>query len=78
MADSKRSVKHYRGHELVCEVHATEAGWHYTISIVSHHGDTSEVKRVESTATYSSDLEALHQAEVRGRQIIDERMDATG
>ena len=77
MDGSKRSVEHYKDHELVCEVQATESGWKYTISVVSHHGDSSEVKREESTTTYSSDLEALHQAELRGRRIIDERTGTT-
>ncbi|MEE8529132.1 MAG: hypothetical protein V3S70_11265 [Gammaproteobacteria bacterium] len=75
MGGSKRSVEHYKDHELVCEVRATESGWQYTISVVSHHGNTSEVKREESTVTYASDLEALHEAEHRGRQIIDMRQD---
>lgn len=77
MDESKRSVGHYRDHELVCEVRATQTGWQYTISVVSHHGDTSEVKREESAATYASDLEALHEAELRGRQIIDDGLGAT-
>ncbi len=76
--DQKRSVGHYREHELVCEATLTEGGWRYRLSIVRHHGDTSEVKRVESQESYGSDVEALRAGEVEGHRIIDQRLDESG
>ncbi|MEE8157372.1 MAG: hypothetical protein V3T51_04390 [Gammaproteobacteria bacterium] len=74
----KRSVEHYREHELVCEVSASRDGWRYRVSIVGHHGDTSEVKCVASENAYNSDVEALRAAKIEGRRIIDQRLEDSG
>ena len=70
--NTKRSVEHYREHELVSEAAPTTQGWCYTISIVSHHGDNSESRRERSPPRYASDLEALRAARERGHALIDE------
>ncbi len=69
----KRSVKHYRGHELVCEVECLNStGWTYTIHVLGHDGDTDVLRRQECSAEhYASDIDALHAAQVRARQLVD-------
>jgi hypothetical protein len=74
----KRSIEHYREHELVCEAAPDTHGWYYTIAIVSHHGDASEARSERSPPRYASDLEALHAARERGRALIDELVAAGG
>jgi hypothetical protein len=74
----KRSIEHYREHELVCEVAAESHGWSYTIAIVSHQGDASRTRSERSPPRYASDLEALQAARERGRALIDEMVGAGG
>ena len=70
--NTKRSVEHYREHELVSEAAPATHGWYYTIAIVSHHGDGSDARSEHSLPRYASDLEALHAARERGHALIDE------
>jgi hypothetical protein len=69
--DDRRSVEHYRDHELVYQAHAATHGWYYTLSVVSHDGDTSEARTERSPPRYASDLDALQAAHARGRAIVD-------
>lgn len=68
----RRSVEHYKGHELIAEASTIGAQWKYVVSIISHDGDDSAVSAEESEATFHSDLEALAAGTHRGRAIIDE------
>jgi hypothetical protein len=72
--DDRRSVEHYRDHELVYEAHPATHGWYYTLSVVSHHGDSSEARTERSPPRYASDLDALRAAHARGRAIVDEQL----
>jgi hypothetical protein len=72
--NDKRSVEHYRDHELVCQAAPAPRGWYYTLSIVSHDGDRSDTVSECSLPCYASDLDALHAARERGRALIDERV----
>lgn len=68
----KRSVKHYRDHELVCEVECVDARWRYTVHVLGHDGDTDVLRHEESsTERFNSDIDALHAADVRARQLVD-------
>lgn len=69
----KRSVEHYRDHELVCEVMlAGSTGWRYTIHVLGHEGDTDVLRREESsTEHFATDIDALHAAHVRARALVD-------
>ena len=73
MVEEKRTVEHYRDHELVCTATLEPAGWQYTISIVETHLDETEVYHEASTETYSSDLLALQAAVGHARRVVDER-----
>ena len=69
----KRSVEHYRDHELVCEVASgATGGWGYTVSVITHRGDDSKLSKDESDFSFASDLDALQAGAARGRQLIDE------
>lgn len=70
--NTKRSVEHYREHELVSEAAPATHGWYYTICIVSHLGDDSDSRSERSPPQYASDLEALRAARERGHALIDE------
>lgn len=72
----KRSVKHYRDHEIVLEVDCVDAGWRYTIHVLGHDGDTDVLRREECSAErFASDIDALHAADVRARQLVDSLAD---
>ena len=74
--DSKRSVEHYRKHELVCEVHPGSDGWSYTIYVLGHDGDTDRLRREECSAgRYATELEALREALARSRLLVDTLLD---
>jgi hypothetical protein len=70
--NTKRSVEHYREHELVSEAAPAAHGWYFTICIVTHHGDDSDSRSERSPPQYASDLEALRAARERGHSLIDE------
>lgn len=72
--EEKRSVEHYRDHEIVCVVKPGEEGWVYVVSVVFHRGDDSEVEREISDRHYRSEVDALVAAKGRGRQLIDEKL----
>lgn len=69
--NDKRTVEHYRGHELICEVAIGNESWFYTIAIVRHQGDQDDVTREQSPPDYPTDLEALRAASKRGRALIE-------
>lgn len=70
--DNKRSVEHYRDHELVCEVKPSGSGWTYTIHVLGHKGDRDVLRREECSATrFSTDLDALAAARARSRELVD-------
>ncbi len=71
--EDKRLVEHYRGHEITCTADAEPAGWRYSVSVVVHTGDQSEVVTLEGDQRYPTDLEALRAGIVAGRAAIDER-----
>lgn len=70
--DEKRSLEHYKDHELVCLAMPGNKGWHYTISIVSHKGDNSAVHSEQSDDNYPSDTLALQAAARHARQLVDD------
>lgn len=70
--DQKRSVEHYRDHELICEVKPDGTGWTYTIHVLGHKGDNDVLRREECSAThYATDLEALAAAKARSHKLVD-------
>ncbi len=74
--DHKRSVEHYRDHELVCEILPDGEGWAYTIHVLGHDGDTDRLRREECSAVrFATDLEALHEAHARSRALVDTLLD---
>ena len=70
----KRALEHYRKHEIVAETAPGEAKWTYTLSVLSHDGDTSTVVAKETADGFGSDLAALQAAKERGRELIDQRV----
>ncbi len=74
--DHKRSVEHYRDHELVCDVYPYSDGWSYTIHVLGHEGDNDRIRGEESSVVrFATDLEALHEAHVRSRALVDALLD---
>lgn len=72
MEHEKRSVGHYRDYELVSVVKSQPQGWVYKVHVVEHQGDTDHVRCEEKSADhYSTDIEALHAAQQRGRELVD-------
>ncbi len=71
--EDKRLVEHYRGHEITCTADVEPAGWRYSVSLVLHTGDQSDVVSLDGDKTYASDLEALRAGIAAGRAAIDER-----
>ena len=71
--ETKRSILHYRDHEVVCVVEPEAGdGWHYTIHVVAHVGDTDVLRRQESSVDkYYSDIDALQAAQTRARELVD-------
>ncbi len=74
--DHKRSLEHYRDHELVCEIVLGAEGWRYTIRVLMHEGDEDRLLREECSAGhYPTDIEALYDAQCRSRRIVDESLE---
>ena len=73
--EEKRSVEHYKDHEIVSTAVPEAEGWHYTISIVSHKGDDSAVHTEKSAELYASDTAALQAAFSHARRLVDDIMD---
>ncbi len=68
----KRSLEHYRDHELVCEIFHEADGWTYTIHVLAHEGDADRLIQEECSAgRYPTDIEALYEAHSRSRHIVD-------
>ena len=68
----RRSVEHYRDHELICEAAPAAGGWYFELSVVTHRlQGQSEACTERSEAIYRTDLEALHSARERGHELID-------
>lgn len=75
--EKKRSVEHYRDHELICEVQPASGGWTYTVHVLGHQGDRDVLRGEECSATsYKTDLDALSQARKRSRELVDELLAA--
>lgn len=72
--DQKRSVEHYKDHEIVCTATPDTPGWHYKISIVSHDGDDSAVQTESSKDFFPSDTAALQAASTRARKLVDDSL----
>lgn len=70
--DQKRSVEHYKDHELICIASPGSGGWRYTISIVEHKGDNSIVHSEASDETFPSDTLALQAAARHARSAVDQ------
>lgn len=70
----KRTLEHYRKHEVVAEATAELKSWKYNLTVISHDGDLSNVVASESRDGFASDLAALHAAKERGRELVDERV----
>ncbi|MDH3646457.1 MAG: hypothetical protein OER80_06770 [Gammaproteobacteria bacterium] len=74
--EQKRSVEHYRDHELVCDIRPDGNGWSYTIHVLGHDGDTDRLRCEECSAErYATDLEALHAGQLRSRMLVDRLLD---
>ena len=72
MDHKSRLVEHYRDHELVSEIVSSAKGWEYVIHVVEHQGDDDLLRCKEhSTERYTTDLEALQAAKVRGHELVD-------
>lgn len=69
--NEKRSVEHYKDHEIVCLVSTDARGWQYVISIVEHTGDNSAVLTEKSSEVYKTDTSALQAAVLRARKLVD-------
>ena len=72
----KRTVEHYRDHELVYVVSYESKGWTFTMHVVGHEGDFDKVRREEcSPRFYSTDIDAIAAARQRGHAVIDAIVD---
>lgn len=72
MTYQKRTVEHYKDHELVCITDPGPSGWTYEISIVSHSGDDSYTRMEKSEHSYSSEIDALQAGMAKARALVDE------
>ncbi len=70
--DQKRSIEHYKEHEIVCVAKPEAGGWRYSISVITHKGDNSVVHSEQAAETFKTDTAALQAGAKRARYVVDE------